>query len=365
MISRLLFRALILMAIVVACSCALAQIPQRSSSSDFEQEMERARHHQPPALPPILSDGDKVNLARAAGADEYQNGSNSFASADILENGEVLFASRTDDGRCLKLMIFRRSGFMRKDFEPVWSARSASGTDFCAPPPCRPPSVWVPRSNAGRSSNDHSVFTVSIPRRASPEDRSCDNAQTIEYGYKKGNYEVLEMREQPVWAGFYDCWLAIDRSLMQGDEIVTIEVLPALAVKRYGIAVRKVEGKLVADKIEIPRPLVSILSGKPVRPSECNPQSVPSSVRLKMQESQLTEFIDELGKIDLHTDRCPRTKSGNCALFADGTILRIVFGSSPVLELTELGGFDKISSENPALYQWVHKVLKAADMTPR
>ena len=303
-------------------------------------------------------------MATLAGADEYQNGQNSFASALTLSNGQILFVSRTNDGRCLKLTVFRKSGFLGRDFTQIWSAEGTpSLDDFCSPVSCRPPTVFAVKNDKPSPSGESPIFVASVPRPTSPEDHACDNNLLVRYRNHGDGYEIAGEEIAPAARGVYDCLAQTDQSLLQGDDIAVIEVLPALAVRRFAMAIREIDGGLIAEKIEIPRRTLDASTSS--RPSDCRPLPLKKVSRLHLDSKTLSEFLEDLKRIDLRSDRCPRQKRGECAWILDGIGYRVVLKGTRPINLTDIEGEPKIRSENPELYEWVQKLLKDANMNVR
>jgi hypothetical protein len=54
----------------------------------------------------------------------------------------------------------------------------------------------------------------------------------------------------------------------------------------------------------------------------------------------------------------PRRADGTCALILDGSIYQVAFPDELIIQLQDVTGLKYLRSENPALLDWVHELMK-------
>jgi hypothetical protein len=72
------------------------------------------------------------------------------------------------------------------------------------------------------------------------------------------------------------------------------------------------------------------------------------------------QLWSDFSQINLSTDSCPRDPDKGCVLYNDGTDYVIQVPNRVSVRLFEIGQDKEIKSENPALLQWVHVLLRAS-----
>jgi hypothetical protein len=91
-------------------------------------------------------------------------------------------------------------------------------------------------------------------------------------------------------------------------------------------------------------------------PSQCiaEAKSIPiERTRANISPDDAQRLLDELSKIDLTTDSCPRQFDGSCAQIFDGTSYAVVLEDGRLLRLIDVSGLKQVRSENPALLHWI------------
>jgi hypothetical protein len=150
----------------------------------------------------------------------------------------------------------------------------------------------------------------------------------------------------------------------EGETLITLQVLPsfqreyALVLKRVGPEVKMLRTTLQKQLWTQLGPPLSVARTRQqcleiARAAETD--TVPVPVSAEQANSLWTTF----SSTNLQTDICARQKR-QCALIHDGTQYVIQMPDDRSFRLTEVEGMKGIVSENGALLDWVHTVLRVA-----
>ena len=147
-----------------------------------------------------------------------------------------------------------------------------------------------------------------------------------------------------------------------GETLLTVEVLPsfqreyALVVKRVGSEINVVRAKFQTQLWHQLAPLQASRTRQ-----ECldlASAATLDSVTFPISPEIASSLLANLGNIRLiETDNCPR-KGKECALIEDGRAYVVVLKDGPRVRVTDTEQLKGIRSENPALLDWIHRLLQ-------
>jgi hypothetical protein len=151
----------------------------------------------------------------------------------------------------------------------------------------------------------------------------------------------------------------------EGETLVTVQVLPSFQ-REYALVLKRVGPEVKMLGATLQKQLLWTQLGPPLSVARTRQQcleiaraaetdTVPVPVSAEEANSLWTTF----SSTNLQTDICAR-QEGQCAFIYDGTQYVIQMPDDRSFRLTEVGGMKGTVSENGALLDWVHTVLRVA-----
>jgi len=149
-----------------------------------------------------------------------------------------------------------------------------------------------------------------------------------------------------------------------GERVATVQVLPSFQPES-AIAFDRTPNGLVVSRITFRKQLwLQMGLGSPGDAKtalgciELAKAAAVEKTPVPLPRESAQRFIDDLAKIELATDRCPRKKDGTCAYLRDGVSYVVQLRDGRSARLTDVSAYSGLRSENPALSNWVTELLK-------
>ena len=197
----------------------------------------------------------------------------------------------------------------------------------------------------------------------------CDRWDSLIYRWTGKTYVLAEQKTLAAQCGSYHYFeslrKAFEKLAGQGETLASVEILPAFSPESV-IFFQRHDGRVKVFRAVLQRQVwsqVHYLSHK-ITPSECIAAGEaaangvqPHELTIISQEAE--KFLSELSQINVHqSDECPRRPDGSCAHILDGTqyVVTLQDGSTATLRALPVKG--NLISENPALLDWVNRVLQ-------
>jgi hypothetical protein len=295
----------------------------------------------------------KLRLAAGVADDEPSNPVDTI-DARTLPGERILFVTAAGSGHCLDVTVFHHRG---RSFEELWSAgETPDGTAFCHPSFCRYATTWATRKNQ--------VIVVMPVNLGGAPMGVCDESVMLTYKGARKTYVLSETRHLASQCGLDDYHRALHMTFAQPegsaspalDRLVTIHFFSfrpesaiafektanGLAVSRLAFSQQAWKQLAVLDRRQTPSQCIAAAKSIPIERTQVN-----------ISEGDAQRMLDDLKKIDLQTDSCPRHADGSCADILDGEIFTIILEDGRLLRLTNVEGLKGVRSENPALSHWV------------
>src|SRR5262245_17106432 len=148
-----------------------------------------------------------------------------------------------------------------------------------------------------------------------------------------------------------------------GEALVTLQVLPSFQ-REYAIVVKREGSELKLFRAIFREKLSRQLRLMEVRKTrqECLDQAQAAEMEtavLPATPEQVNRLWNQFTNTSLESDTCTR-RHGKCIFGIDGTGYVIQTANGRSIRLTETGRGKDVRSENPALLDWVHKVIQVA-----
>ena len=152
--------------------------------------------------------------------------------------------------------------------------------------------------------------------------------------------------------------------------LVTVHFFPSFGPES-AIAFEKTASGLAISRLAFSRQAwkqLAVLTRRQT-PSQCiaAAKSIPiERTQVNISQGDAQRLLDDLKKIDLQTDSCPRRADGSCVDIFDGETFTIILEDGRLLRLTNVEGLKGVRSENPALSHWVTSLrafVKAREQT--
>jgi hypothetical protein len=160
--------------------------------------------------------------------------------------------------------------------------------------------------------------------------------------------------------------LAFERATSgMGETALAVQVLPSFH-REYELVVKQVNSQLRVLRARFQTQLWVELTplAAPRTRQECLDLAATATldtVALSIPAETTNQLLSEFGSIKLsETYRCPR-RGRQCALFSDGTEYVVISRDGPRAHITETGTSKGITNENPALLDWIHRLLRVAN----
>jgi hypothetical protein len=269
-----------------------------------------------------------------------------------------LLVTAAGSGHCLTAAVYEPHG---RGFRKLWSASEMpQGAGFCHPSLCRDARAWAAKKNQ---------VIVSVPgQREDAEMGVCDENTVLTYKGAGKTYVLANTETVAAHCDTEDYMRGVSEAFApeDGRRSGTERVVTVFAISTFGvepaIAIEKTAHGIEVDRLAFREEPLGMLAShwKSQTPSQCiaEAKSLPiDKTPLSISAGDARWLVDELNKINRIPDRCPRRADGTCAQIFDGTLYSVVFPDGFVAQLQEVKGLRDVRSENPALLDWVHKVL--------
>jgi hypothetical protein len=303
-------------------------------------------------LPP--KDVRKLRLAAGVADDEPSNPIDAI-DAKTLPRGRILFVTAAGSGHCLNVSVFHRRG---RSFEELWSeSETPEGGGFCHPSLCRDATTWATRKN-------QVIVVVPVNLEGAPMG-VCDENVILTYKGAGRNFVLAETKHLAAQCGLDDYQRALHMAFAEPegsvspalDRLVTIHIFPSFRPES-AIAFEKTENGLAISRLAFSQQAWKQLAifTRRQTPSQCiaAAKSIPiERTQVNISRGDAQRLLDDLKKIDLQTDSCPRLADGSCAHIFDGETFTIILEDGRLLRLTNVEGIKGVRSQNPALSHWV------------
>lgn len=295
-------------------------------------------------------------LRLAAGvADDEPSNPVDMIDARTLPGERILFVTAAGSGHCLDVRVFHHLG---RSFEELWSeSETPDGGSFCHPSLCASPAVSATRKN-------QVIVTVPVQLEGAPMG-VCDENLVLTYRATGTTYALAGVEHRASRCGMEAYQVALQMAFANPDEpapgsverLVTVHVFPSFEPE-FAITFEKTASGLTISRLAFSRWAWRQLAvfNRNLTPSQCisEAKSIPiERSRVNISPGDAQRLLDELSKIDLNTDSCPRSPDGSCAYFFDGTAYAVVLEDGRLLHLKDVSGLKHVRSENPALLHWV------------
>ncbi|HVG91061.1 MAG TPA: hypothetical protein VNB54_06185, partial [Alphaproteobacteria bacterium] len=245
----------------------------------------------------------------------------------------------------------------------LWSeSETPDGGGFCHPSVCGPATVSATRKN-------QVVVTVPIQPEGAPMG-ICDDNLILTYRGSGKTYSLVGTEHRASRCGQEAYLVAIqmafadpeDKALNSVERIVTVNVYPSFKPES-AITIEKTASGLTISRLAFSHRAWRQLDvfTRNLTPSQCiaEAKSIPiERSRVNISPGDVQRLLDELSKIDLNTDSCPRRPDGACALIFDGMSFTVVLEDGRLVHLVDVSGLKNVRSENPALLHWVTGLRK-------
>ena len=339
----------------LAVSLSLWQ-PAAQSDSTFDWIAFHRANDQSWAQRTGLSATEIRKLRLAAGvADDEPSNPVDMIDARTLPGERILFVTAFGSGHCLHVKVFRHRG---RGFEELWSeSETPDGGGFCHPSICSSASVSATRKN-------QVVVTVPIQLEGAPMG-ICDDNLVLTYRATGKTYALAGTEHRASRCGQEAYQIALQMAFADPDEaapgsverLVTVHVYPSFRPES-AITFERTASGVTISRLAFSRQAWRRLDvfTRNLTPSQCiaEAKSIPiERSRVNISPGDAQRLLDELSKIDMNTDRCPRGPDGSCALIFDGTSYAVILEDGRLLRLVDVSGLKHVRSENPALLHWV------------
>jgi hypothetical protein len=345
--------ALLLFIALAGSSALLGQDSSKFDWKAFHRANDREWSYKT-GLPP--EDIRRLRLAAGIKDDEELNPID-LIDGKTLGHERILLVTAAGSGHCLTVAVYEPHG---KGYREVWSASEMpEGAGFCHPSLCRDAEARAEKKNR---------IVVSVPGQTEDAKMGVCDLQTVLTFQAAGKSYVLAKTEQvDERCRAEDYMRALseaftpDASPDGRERLITIIRVPGFEAE-WAFAMDKTANGLELKRLAFrePKRLPSIFS-KPRTPSHCiaEAKSIPiDETAVSISQSDAQRLMNELSKIDLNTDSCPRNPNGTCAHFLDGTTYRLVFPDGRIVQLENVSGLKGVRSQNPALLDWLDELMK-------
>ena len=313
------------------------------------------------ALTTRLSEEDIHRLRLAAGiADTDWTDGSVHIDDKHLGQHRVLLTIYTGSSLCLTAEVFAHHG---RNFQQLWSLSAVpGGPALCPIANC--PAPWAAASKPAEV-----VITVPAHRDGAPYD-VCDDLVLYTYRPAGASFALASQRTIPdkyfctVDSQLYD---AAFFSADSADRLAWIEVTRSPGGPPSAIIFQKTPDGPVATQYSISRQVwnqyIHNLRTTLVTPSECVESAKSASLertRLPLTGEQVQALLDRLATIDLQKKQCPHRADGKCVYIMDGVRYFVWLPTGKSGGVSDTRNTPGLTSENPALSDWVYQVLALA-----
>ena len=303
-----------------------------------------------------LSAREIRELRLAAGvADDEPSNPVDMIDARTLPGERILFVTAVGSGHCLDVNVFQHRV---RGFKLLWSeSETPDGGGFCHPSVCGSATVSATRKN-------QVVVTVPIQLEGAPMG-VCDNNLILTYRGIGKTYSLVGTEHRASRCGAEAYQVALQMAFADPDEsapesverLVTVHVFPSFKPES-AITFEKTANGLTISRLAFRQQAWRQLAvfDRNLTPSQCiaEAKSIPiERTRVNISPGDAQRLLDELSRIDLNTDSCPRLPDGSCALIFHGTSFTVVLEDGRRLHLIDVSGMKHVRSENPALLHWI------------
>ena len=310
----------------------------------------------------------KLRLAVGIADDEPSNPLLDIA-AKTLPNERIFLTTVSGNNHCLNVNVLNRHG---KGFQKLWSAGAMpDGSGFCHPPLCR---------NVGALATSKNQVMIAVPvQLAGAPTGACDENVVLTYRGKGKTYVLTKTQHWPARCGLDDYQIAVRAAIANAknsasdtaDRVVTVQIFPSFWPES-AIVFDKTANGLAITHLTFSRKVHSQLRvlSQSQTPSQCIAQakSIPiNRTQVNISSADAQRLLDGLNKIDLNMHSCSRHADGTCVHLEDGTDYTVALEDGRVLNLDNVSGMKNVTSENPALLQWVttlRELVKASEQHP-
>jgi len=305
-----------------------------------------------------LSPRDVRNLRHAAGiADDEPSNPLLRIDARTLSYNRVLLVNSVGDRHCLEVNVLDRSF---RNFKKIWSTRELpDGSSLCPPPQCRDLAVHAVKKNQ---------IEILVPvQLENAVTGICDEEQILTYRAKGSTY-ILESSKRRPKRCFIEDHRRIVQLALSGSQNSAVAPEPAVMVtffpsfaQGYSIVLEKTASGFVINRLSFTGSLRAKLDicGEFKTPSQCLAAagSLPvERTTIHISSNDIARLLDDLHKIDLHTDTCPRLLNGMCAMLEDGSSYLLTMEDGQSVELANVENSKNLISENQALVHWLNNL---------
>lgn len=298
----------------------------------------------------------KLRLAADVQDDEPSNPID-LIDAKKLSREQILFVTAAGSGHCLTLNVFvpYRTGYRK-----LWSeSETPDGGGFCHPSLCQSPQAWASKKGE---------ITVMVPEQLPDAPMGiCDRRDTLIYRWTGKTYALAEQKTLAAQCGFKDYFEALRRGFARlagpGETLASVEIVPAFRPESV-IFFQQIDGHIKVAHVVLKEKLwskVGFLSHR-ITPSECvaEGESAEAAERkeIAITSDEAEKFLSDLSGINLLSDECPRRPDGSCAVILDPTEYVVILQDGSTATLRALPAKGNLISENPALLDWVNRLLQ-------
>jgi hypothetical protein len=194
---------------------------------------------------------------------------------------------------------------------------------------------------------------------------ACDENTVLTYRGKGTTYRLTETHHWPARCGLDDYPIAVRMAIANAknsapdttEQVVAVHVFSSFSPES-AIVFDKTANGLAITNLTFSRKVHSQLNvlGQSQTPSQCIAQakSIPiDRTPVNISSADAQRLLDGLNKIDLNVSSCPRYADGTCVYFERGTAYTVVLEDGRLLHLWNVSALKNVTSENPALLQWV------------
>jgi hypothetical protein len=317
-----------------------------------------------------LSPKEIRNLRLAVGiADNEPSNPLDAIDARTLPNERIFLTTVSGSGHCLNVNVLHRHG---KGFQKLWSAGAMpDGSGFCHPPACR---------NVGALATSKNQVMIAVPvQLAGAPVGACDENTVLTYRGKGKTYRLTETHHWPARCDLDDYQIAVHMAIADAknfapdktEQVVAVHIFSSFSPES-AIVFDKTANGLAITHLTFSRKVHSQLNvlAQSQTPSQCIAQakSIPiDRTPVNISSTDAQRLLDGLNKIDLNVNSCPRHADGTCVYFERGTAYTVVLEDGRLLHLWNVSALENVTSENPALLQWVttlRELVKAQEQHP-
>jgi hypothetical protein len=276
---------------------------------------------------------------------------------------QYLFVAVKPNG-CLSLAVYGEGWH----FKQLWSTdKLPNGSDICRQPACPEPRVWV--------GEKHEINIMGFAR-STPTKPICDQCSSASYVPKGNSFELKNQDSGTSMCRSFNAYgaglnVAFRQAAGPGEILAIVENLPSLSPAWYALVLQRKATGIGVLRMDWQRDAWSegadtFRNNASTWDCFSRGASVHVTVTaLEIPQDRTQNLATALEQVDLRSDRCARGADRECAMILDGRGFSVQVGDNPSIRLTDVKGPRGYLSENPALSEWVYKLLGEAEHAKR